>query len=163
VANQQARGEVVQVSVSRGGVPKRAVERAQLGELGLEGDRHNDRVGHGGPERAVCLLAMEVIERLRAEGHRVEPGALGENLTIRGIDWSEVQPGDRLRIGPALIEVTRFTTPCRNIASSFKDGDFTRILQQRHPGEARLYARVVEGGELAPGLPVEHLPPARSD
>lgn len=150
-------GSVVQVSVSKGGVPKKAVERAWLDTLGLEGDKHDDRVGHGGPERAICLLAMEVVERLQREGHPVEPGCLGENLTITGLDWSKVKPGDRLRIGDALIEVTRYTTPCTNVTAAFKDGDFTRILHTKNPGEARLYASVLEPGELAPGLAVEHL------
>jgi MOSC domain-containing protein YiiM len=151
-------GRVVQVSVSRGGVPKRAVERARLDVLGLEGDKHNDRVGHGGPERAVCLMAMEVIEKLQSEGHRVAPGTLGENITVSGLDWSRVKPGDRLRIGPALLEVTRYTTPCKNVAPAFADGDITRVLHTRNPGQARVYARVLEQGELSSGMAVEHLP-----
>src|SRR5439155_7523770 len=144
-------GRVVQVSVSAGGVPKRAVERARLDRLGLEGDHHNSRIGHGGPERALCLLAMEVIETLRREGHPIEPGTIGENLTIGGLDWPALRPGDRLRIGAALIEITRFTTPCTNIRTAFRDGDFTRVLQQRNPGRARLYAKVLEPAELTPG------------
>lgn len=151
-------GQVVQISVSPGGVPKRAVERARLEVLGLEGDKHNNRAGHGGPERAVCLLAMEIIERLQSEGHAVEPGTIGENVTVRGLDWTRIAPGDRLRIGPTLIEVTRFTTPCTNIAAAFKDADFTRVLHRKNPGEARVYAKVVEPGELTAGMAVEHLP-----
>ena len=151
-------GQVVQLSVSSGGVPKRAVERAYLGPLGLHGDGHNHRAGHGGPERALCLLAMEVIEQLQGEGHPIHPGALGENVTVRGLDWTRVAPGDRLRIGPVVVEVTRFTTPCKNIARYFSDGDFTRVLHKKNPGEARVYAKVVEPGELAAGMAVEHLP-----
>jgi MOSC domain-containing protein YiiM len=100
---------------------------------------------------------MEVIEKLQSEGHAIQPGTIGENLTIRGLDWRRIAPGDRLRIGSALIEVTRFTTPCTNIASAFKDRDFTRVLHQRNPGESRIYAKVLEPGELAPGMEVEHL------
>ncbi len=153
-------GQVVQVSVSKGGVPKRAVERARLDLSGLEGDKHNYRVGHGGPERALCLIAMEVIEKLQREGHPIVPGTLGENVTVRGLDWSAVKPGDRLRIGPTVVQITRYTTPCKNITAAFADGDFTRVLQTRNPGESRIYARVLEPGELAPGMPVEHIPAA---
>jgi MOSC domain-containing protein YiiM len=138
-------------------VPKRAVQRAWLDVLGLEGDKHNDRVGHGGPERAVCLMAMEVIDKLQSEGHPVSPGSLGENVTVRGLDWSQVKPGDRLQIGFALIEVTRYTTPCKNVAPAFADGDFTRVLHTKNPGEARIYAKVIQPGELAAGMAVEHL------
>lgn len=158
MATQRQVGEIVQVSVSKGGVPKKAVEHAHLDYAGLQGDKHNVRVGHGGPDRAVCLLAMEIVDRLRAEGHDVYPGALGENLTIRGLDWTKIAPGDRLRIGDALIEVSQFTTPCKNIAWAFKNRDFTRVLHSKNPGEARVYARVLEPGDLAPGLAVEHLP-----
>jgi MOSC domain-containing protein YiiM len=150
-------GTVVQISMSTGGVPKRAVERANLDVDGLEGDRHNDRANHGGPDRALCLFSMEVIEVLQEEGHHVYPGAIGENVTIRGIEWAQVSPGDRLRIGPALVEITRFTTPCKNIASAFRDRDISRVLHSKHPGQSRVYARVLEPGELSPGLPVEHI------
>jgi len=162
VTDERPVGRVIQVSVSLRGVPKLVVERAALGPLGLDGDKHNVRAGHGGPDRAVCLLAMEVIEQLQREGHAVEPGTLGENVTIRGLDWTNVAPGDRLRIGPAVVEVTRFTTPCKSIAHFFKDGDFTRVLHTTNPGEARVYARVIQPGELAAGMDVEHLAPTAS-
>ena len=70
-----ASGRVLQVNVSHGGVPKRPVERAWVGTLGLEGDKHRENTVHGGPYQAVCLYGIEAIERLQAEGHPVEPGA----------------------------------------------------------------------------------------
>src|SRR5438046_7402828 len=75
-------GRIVQVSVSAGGVPKTAVARAEVTVHGLEGDGHRDHEHHGGPERAVCIFAVEAIEALRVEGHPIVPGGLGENLTI---------------------------------------------------------------------------------
>jgi MOSC domain-containing protein YiiM len=152
-----AMGRVASLNVSRGGVPKLPIESALVGELGLEGDRHRARM-HGGPTAALCLFSLEVIERLRREGHPIHPGALGENLTVEGLDWAALQPGDRLRIGPVVVELTRFTAPCKNVAGAFWDGDFSRVDARRHPGEARLYARVVETGLMAVGDAVEHLP-----
>ena len=58
-----ATGRVAQVNVSPGGVPKRPVERAELGALGLDGDGHTFH-GHGGPQRALCLWSLERIEAL---------------------------------------------------------------------------------------------------
>ena len=46
---------VARINTSPGGVPKRPVESARVGRLGLEGDAHTDRTVHGGPFRAVCL------------------------------------------------------------------------------------------------------------
>jgi len=146
---------VHQLNVSSGGVPKRPVEQATLGIEGLAGDGHDHPTIHGGPERALCLYALERIDALRAEGHPVEPGSFGENVTVRGLDWDAVLPGARLRIGATLVEVTRYTTPCKTIAPSFADGGFNRIHAARHAGWSRAYARVVEGGEIARGDPVE--------
>jgi MOSC domain-containing protein YiiM len=147
-----AAGQVAQISVSPGGVPKLPVERARVTRLGLEGDRQRNRRFHGGPARAVCLFSLEVIERLRAEGHPIAPGSSGENLTIAGLDWAALSPGDRFRIGDAVeIELTRHTIPCKNITASFRDGDFTRISPKLHPGESRIYARVLVEGEVATG------------
>jgi MOSC domain-containing protein YiiM len=145
-------GRIVQVNVSSGGVPKIAVESAVVTPLGLEGDDHRDRRHHGGPDRAVCLYSMEAIQALQTEGHTVVPGALGENVTVEGVDWSTVAPGRRLRLGEAVVvEITRFTTPCLNITASFVDGDYSRVSEKRHPGWSRVYARVLEPGVLRRG------------
>jgi MOSC domain-containing protein YiiM len=145
-------GTIHQISVSDGGVPKLAVPEAEVAVGGLEGDRQRDRRNHGGPDRAICLFSLDVIERLRVEGHPIAPGTAGENITVSGVDWGLMQPGTRLRLGDrVLLEVTRFTTPCTNIAGSFADGEYGRILEQIHPGESRVYARVVTPGRVRQG------------
>jgi len=145
-------GRIVQVSVSTGGVPKNPVEHARVGTLGLEGDAHRDTEHHGGPERAVCLYALEAITALQHEGHRIAPGAIGENLTVEGIDWSAVIPGSRVRVGAEVVlEVTRYTSPCLNIAPVFRDRDYSRVSEKRHPGWSRVYARVLAEGTVRRG------------
>ena len=52
------------------------------------------------------------------------------------------------------MEVTSYTAPCKNIAGSFAGGGFKRISQKVHPGDSRLYARVLRPGHLAVGQPV---------
>jgi MOSC domain-containing protein YiiM len=142
-------------------VPKLPVSRARVGSLGLEGDGHRDVQHHGGPDRALCLFALERLEALRAEGHPVAPGVLGENLTVAGLDWSAVGPGDRFRLGGSVvIEVTRFTSPCRNIRGAFHDGECGRVSENRHPGWSRVYARVLAPGEIRAGDPIARLPGA---
>ena len=151
-------GRIVQLSVSSGGVPKRAVDRARVTALGVDGDAHRHLEHHGGPERAVCLFSLEAIRELQAEGHPLVPGALGENVTIEGLDWSAVQPSARLSLGDEVVlEITRYTTPCFNIRPAFRDGDYSRVSQKRHPGRSRVYARVVTTGTLRRGDPVRLL------
>jgi MOSC domain-containing protein YiiM len=149
---------VYRINVSDGGVPKLPVPGAEVTPLGLVGDRQPNRRFHGGPRRADSHYALEVIERLRAEGHPVAPGTTGENVTVAGLPWDGVRPGTRLALGDdVVLEVTSYTAPCRNIAGSFHDGGFTRISQKLHPGESRVYARVVRPGPLRAGDPVRVL------
>ena len=154
-------GRIVQINVSPGGVPKRPVARARVTRLGIEGDGHRNTAHHGGPDRALCLFSVEQIEALQAEGHPVEPGALGENLTLAGLDWAEVQPDDCFGLGEeVLVQITRFTRPCFNVRGAFRDGAYSRVSQKRHPGWSRVYARVLVPGEIAAGDRAARLTPA---
>lgn len=151
-------GRIFQLNVSRGGVPKLAVREVALTPQGLEGDRQRDLRYHGGPERALCLYALERVLELQAEGHPIYPGSVGENLTVVGLDWMGLTPGARLALGEeALAEITSYTAPCKKIAASFVEGDFKRISQKLHPGHSRLYARVLRPGRLGVGQPVRLL------
>lgn len=154
-------GRVVQVSVSAGGVPKRAVEQTFVSELGLERDGHNEPTVHGGPYRAVCLFGMEAIERVRAEGHPVSPGSVGENLTTEGIEWSLLPAGTRARVGDeVMLELVSPAAPCATQRPNFQGGRINRISILLHPEDSRMYARVLATGVVKPGDPIELLEPA---
>lgn len=145
-------GVVISVNVSPGGVPKLPVASSQVRALGLDGDSHVSPK-HGGPLKAVCLYAVEAIERIAAEGHQAFPGAYGENLTVAGLDWAALRTGDRLRIGDAgpLLELTDNATPCAKQAHWFIDERIDRISALTYPEDARWYASVIEEGPVAPG------------
>jgi MOSC domain-containing protein YiiM len=151
-------GTVASINISGGGVPKSRVTVAKVSFLGLQGDAQDDKVHHGGPERAVCLFSLEKVQALQAEGHPIQPGSAGENLTVEGIPWESVMPGVRLRIGTELLlEITSFTSPCKTIRHSFIDGRFVRISQKVNPGWSRVYARVVIEGNVGIGDRIEIL------
>jgi MOSC domain-containing protein YiiM len=59
-----------------------------------------------------------------------------------------------------LVQVTRFTSPCVNVRTAFLDGAYSRVLQKRHPGWSRVYARVLVPGEIAADDPAVRLTPA---
>jgi MOSC domain-containing protein YiiM len=144
-------GKLVSINSSGGGVPKTPLLFASVNVLGLEDDRHIHR-DHGGPDRAICLYSLELIESLRAEGHPIDIGTAGENFTVSDLDWSLVVPGARIRVGDEVaLEVTSFTNPCKTIAGSFSGGSFKRISQKVHPGWSRVYARVIAGGKAESG------------
>ena len=149
---EAAEGRIEQLSVSVGGVPKRAAPEAVVNAFGLTRDRQRDRRHHGGRERAVCLWSAEVIDSLRAAGNEIRAGAAGENVTVRGLDWRRVVPGARLRLGDqVIVEITSYASPCKTIAHCFRDGDFNAINQQVAPGRSRVYARVAREGIMRPG------------
>jgi MOSC domain-containing protein YiiM len=144
-------GVLRSINVSGGGVPKLPRHSAVVERTGIVGDRQRDLRIHGGPDRAVSLYSLDLIEQLRAEGHTIEPGSTGENLTISGIDWSLMVPGAQVDVGGVHLWLTKYAHPCRNITASFKDDDSTRVSQKVHPGWSRLYARVVRPGVVTIG------------
>jgi MOSC domain-containing protein YiiM len=106
----------------------------------------------------VCLFSLEAIDALAAEGHAIEPGTIGENVTVAGLDWNLVTPGTRLRLGERVVlEVTRYTTPCFKIAPVFVGRDSGRVSQKSHPGWSRVYTRVLVEGALCAGDPIRLL------
>lgn len=141
-----------QINVSNGGVPKNPVDHTEIGDRGLVDDHQADRIHHGSPDQALCLYSLEVIDALRAEGHPIEPGFAGENLTVTGLDWTEMIPGVHLAIGAEVeAEVTDYATPCSKNAGWFTDGNFARMSQRLHPGESRVYAKVLKSGVVHTG------------
>ena len=156
-----ATARIFQINISDGGVPKYPVQQAEVTADGLVGDRQADLEHHGGPDRALCLFSLERIIVLQEEGHPIFPGSTGENLTITGLPWDEMEPGVQLRLGSDVcIEITSFTSPCGKIKESFVHGDLRRNSQEDNPGWSRLYARVLKPGVLKigdavrPGKPI---------
>ena len=159
-------GRVAQVSTSRGGVPKLPVAGAWVGREGLEGDGHREPLTvHGGPERAVCIYSVEQIARVRADGHPLAgPGAIGENLTLDGIDLGALGPGTRLSIGEGglLLEIASYAFPCQTIAHGFTERRIARISPLTNVADARRYCRVLAEGPVTEGdrVDVVHAEPA---
>ncbi|HMU56331.1 MAG TPA: MOSC domain-containing protein [Nitrospira sp.] len=155
-SNRPSYPHVHQINVSDGGIPKHPLFEAVVGKEGLAGDAQRNRKLHGGPERAVCLYSLDLIERLQDEGHPIDPGSSGENLTLAGLEWSGLTPGAKLRIGPEVeLEIASYCAPCELNAQWFRDRDISRIHQNSNPGWSRLYARVLQGGVVKPGDAVE--------
>jgi len=144
-------GRLDAINMSRGGVPKRSVFEALVTAAGLDGDRQRDTRFHGGPDRALVLYSVEIIQALQREGHPIAVGATGENLTVAGVDWAQVTPGTALHVGGARLVVTRYVTPCAKVAWCFLNDEFARIEHRLHPGWSRVAARVVGEGIVRVG------------
>ena len=143
-------GRLASINVSRGGVPKTPIEEAFVSTGGVDGDRHRYPF-HGGPDRAVVLYSLELIHALQAEGHPIDVGTIGENLTLAGVDWNVMVPGTELAVGDTRLRVTTFTAPCNTIKPFFLHGDASRVSQKVHPGWSRVCARVLVEGIVRVG------------
>ncbi len=140
---------VVSVNISDGGIPKRPLPVGRVTTDGLEGDAH-DHEKHNTPLQAICLMRVEVLDDLRAEGFDVAPGTMGENLTVRGLDVDAMQPGDRLVLsGGVELEYTKIRKPCFVLDSISED------LKQVVRGRCGGYTRVVTTGHVRAGETIE--------
>jgi MOSC domain-containing protein YiiM len=148
-------GHIFHIARSRGGVPKFSVPEGTVGPLGLEGDTQKHTKIHGGPDRALCLFSLEVMQVLQREGHPIYPGSTGENVLIAGVDWSTLHASSRIALGTeVVVELTRTAAPCKTIAASFIDRKFDRLAAQ---DEMRWYCRVIHGGLVRVAMPVRVL------
>lgn len=119
-------------------------EARLVANFGLEGDRHAGR-----PERQVSILNAETVNELAAAGMPVEPGVLGENITVEGFSVMQLADGARLRIGSAELEITGDRPSCREMLEVHVNA------LKAMTGRAGKMARVVSGGTVRPGDPIE--------
>ncbi|AYN37821.1 MOSC domain-containing protein [Streptomyces dangxiongensis] len=136
-----------------------------LAGLGVEGDvhagvtvKHRSRVAQDPTQpnlRQVHLIHEELFAEVGAEGFRVAPGDLGENITTSGIDLLSLPVGTLLRVGDeAVLEVTGLRNPCRQI-DRFQDGLLKRVVGRDETGHVVLKAGIMSvvrhGGAVRPG------------
>ena len=130
-------------------------KRILLTEEGLQGDEQADRKNHGGHDKAVLVLPSSTYMRFEIE-HPY--GFLGDNLTLEGIDESEVCLGDRFQIGTTLLEVSQPRSPCWKLDQQvldnrrWKQGDFLKAYSDS--GHVGFYCRVLGRGTLKKGQQV---------
>lgn len=150
---------IVQVNVSPGGLPKRPIAAGFVSQQGLRGDGHAHPEIHGGPRKAVLLIATETVDELIARGYPLSYGALGENLSTRRLALRELRIGDQLRAGGAMLEITQPRGPCRQLdiyGAGIQQEIYdqrVRVLDPTSPrwGMSGFYAKVIEAGPVQPG------------
>ncbi len=153
-------GSVLQISISTGGVPKHPVSVASVTAEGIAGDGHKNTQLHGGPRRALLLITAEGLEELASLGFAVTPGALGENITTRGVSRRDLRIGQRWRIGESVvIEITTRRSPCSALnryGPKIQSAIFDELVKAEVPaspkwGLSGFYASVVAPGVIRPG------------
>lgn len=127
--------EAICISTARG-TQKRPVGSAEfVADWGIRGDAHG---GHW--HRQVSLLSADRIDAFRARGAQVENGAFGENLVVRGFDFSTFPVGTLFKSGDVLLELTQIGKECHQHCAIYQAvGDCIM------PREG-VFARVIRGG-----------------
>jgi hypothetical protein len=139
-----------------------------LAGLGVEGDahmgitvKHRSRVRRDPSQpnlRQVHLIHAELIDTLRQQGFAVSAGAIGENITTRGIDLLGLPRGSRLHIGAAaIVEVTGLRNPCIQL-NTFQPGLMSAVLGRDAQGnlirKAGIMGIVLAGGIVRVNDPI---------
>jgi MOSC domain-containing protein YiiM len=125
-------------------LPMEELQEAQmLTDFGLEGCSH----AQPGGNRQVLLVDRESLEAMQ-----LQPGMLRENITTDGLNVNGLPAGQRLRIGEARLEVAMVCTPCSQV-ERIRPG-----LRKELWGRRGMLCRVLEGGTIRAGDPIERLP-----
>ena len=89
-------------------------------------------------------------------GIHLEPGMLGENIVVSGIDVMSLSIGAQIEIGQALLAVTEVRNPCLQLNEMHPN--LLKAVVDKIDGQvyrnAGMMARVLRGGRVAPGDPV---------
>ena len=140
------------------GIYKTPVEgRRMLRSLNLDGDRQADLTVHGGRTKAVYVYPAEHYGFWRGElpGVELPWGMFGENFTTEGLDESNVNIGDRFRIGAAEVSVTEPRMPCYKLGIKFGRMDILKRFLAS--GRTGFYFSVEREGEVGAGDEIELL------
>lgn len=143
-----------------------------LAGLGVEGDahlgakvQHRSRVAANPDQpnlRQVHLVMDELLDEVRAAGHEITSGQLGENITTTGIDLIGLPVGAMIRLGDdALVAVTGLRNPCpqiRDVGDGVLKMMFVDGEAYGRPGEkvgrTGIMSVVVAGGMVRAGDPI---------
>ena len=144
-------GKTVKTGIFKEPVPGRIALRYH----NLDGDGQADLAAHGGPDKAVYAYPAEHYDYWCAELPDIPLpwGAFGENLTTEGLREEEINIGDQLRIGSALVVVTQPRGPCHKLAMRLGRPDIVgRFLAS---GRSGFYLAVLQEGEIEAGDAIE--------
>jgi MOSC domain-containing protein YiiM len=144
-------------SVSTGIFKEPIRSRVMMRTLNLDGDRQADLSVHGGPSKAVYVYPAEHYDFWKGEFPEMDLpwGMFGENFTTTDLLETEINVGDKFRVGSAEVMVTQPRMPCYKLGLKFRRADIIkRFLQSERTG---FYLAVLKEGEVGVGDEFEPL------
>ena len=122
-----------------------------LGREIVSDDVIADRRVHGGVDKACYLFSTKHYDYWKGLYPQLDWdwGMFGENLSVEGLDESEVQLGDVYRLGSALVQVSQPREPCFKLGIRFGSQKVLKqFIDHAYPGT---YVRILEEGEVGIG------------
>ncbi len=131
--------------------------RVKVNEFNLAGDAQADLRVHGGYSKAVYVYPSEHYEFWREQLPEMDLpfGVFGENLTTEGWLESDVNFGDRFRIGTAEFLVTQPRQPCFKLGIRFNRSDIIKRFAQS--GRTGFYLAIEKTGNLGANDEIEFI------
>ena len=122
-----------------------------LGKHDVKGDIVSDRKVHGGEYKACYIFSADHYAHWQNLYPNLnwEYGMLGENLTVSGLNESQIHIGDIYKVGNALVQVTQPREPCFKFGVKFGTQNVLKqFIEHGFPGT---YLRVLEEGYVTKG------------
>ena len=128
---------------------ERAHGAVEVSMQGIVGDKATQPY-HGSPNAALCVhLADHYSFWKQVHGMDLQPGAVGENLTLSGIAEEAIYVGDIIRIGTVVAQVTGPRVPCANQARHIGRTNWVRLTVREN--RTGFYMRLLQPGILQAG------------
>jgi MOSC domain-containing protein YiiM len=141
--------------VSTGIFKEPVAGRVMLRTLNLDGDRQADLSVHGGASKAVYAYPSEHYDYWKRElpEMKLPWGMFGENFTTEGLFESELNIGDKFRVGSAVVMVTEPRMPCYKLGIKFGRSDIVKRFLAS--GRTGFYFAVLQESEVGVDDPIE--------
>ncbi|WP_223552040.1 MOSC domain-containing protein [Aestuariivivens sp. NBU2969] len=122
-----------------------------LGKNDVAQDEVTDRRYHGGEFKACYLFSANQYPYWKSLYPNLNWnwGMFGENLTVEGLDETQIQVADIYKVGGALIQITQPREPCFKLGVKF--GSQKVVKQYIAYGYSGTYVRVLEEGNVKTG------------
>jgi len=141
---QRGRIKAVCSSSEKGTAKQPMAEATLVAGWGIEGDAHA-----GTWHRQISLLSADTVDAFNREGANVADGEFGENILAYGLDFPSFPVGTILACGEVVLRMTQIGKTCHSGCAIQK-----RMGTCIMPTEGT-FARVLRGGTLRPGMPIE--------
>lgn len=141
------RGKKVQT-----GIFKRPVDYPIfLGKEDVATDDVVERKYHGGVNKACYIYSADHYHYWSEKYPEVDMtfGALGENITLSGLDETQINIGDIYQLGEAIVQVSQPRQPCFKLGIRFGSQKIVKdFFRSPYSG---IYLRIIQEGEVKMG------------